>query len=321
MGALSPELSDLTDGRLEALPRPAELGSLNFTKSTEELQTAVRYLRALDAEPPAEVSDNNVSLGNSLVDQLRAVVQQMEAYDLQSPSASAEHPGIVNTAHSLRNQVLDNIRPQIRATEQQERLTATEAETLLSELRTARAEGQTIVSDLQVSAGRAAAGTLSGFYSGEATDRQDAANKFLIAGALVAATLLGLALWLLLTVHVDTSATSSQEWVELVRNLVVRLAILGLVSYALTFCVRGYRSNQHLAIMNKQKKVALDTYPLFFDATSLASEARDVITAALVQTVFSPADTGLLDSSGDRTIIEGQGSQLLTALIARRPTP
>jgi hypothetical protein len=71
----------------------------------------------------------------------------------------------------------------------------------------------------------------------------------------------------------------------------------------------------HLKVLNEQKKNALDTYSLFVDATT-SDAARDLVTGELVKSVFTPGETGYLDKSGDKTIIDSQSPIL--ALLGRR---
>jgi hypothetical protein len=78
----------------------------------------------------------------------------------------------------------------------------------------------------------------------------------------------------------------------------------------------------HLKVLNEQKQNALDTYSLFVDATT-SDAARDLVTGELVKSVFTPGETGYLDKSGDKTIIDSQSRSspfwAAAALRARHP--
>jgi len=133
---------------------------------------------------------------------------------------------------------------------------------------------------------------------------------------VLAAATVGLGIWLFSTLHVDLNARAGTEWAEFTRSLVVRLFFVGIATYALTFCVRGYRIGKHLQVVNEQKRNALDTYSLFTAAIT-SDTLRDVVTAELVKAVFASSDTGYLSETQDRTVVENQGSGILSLLLNR----
>jgi hypothetical protein len=125
----------------------------------------------------------------------------------------------------------------------------------------------------------------------------------------------GAAIPLFASLHVSLNLRGGTQWEQFVRDLVIRLFFLGILSYALAFCVRNYRVNKHLEVVNQQKTNALDTYPLLTEA-AISDTARDLIAAELVRTVFEPGDTGYLGEDQERTVIDNQAG-LLGAILNR----
>jgi hypothetical protein len=135
---------------------------------------------------------------------------------------------------------------------------------------------------------------------------------FLVGAAVSAAVVAILAIILFVTIK----DRPTSEWVAYIRDLGVRIFVLGIGLYVINFMVKGYRANQHLLVVNEHKANALKTFRLFQDAASGEGTTRDLITAELVKAVFAPDETGFLDHAPDRTVVEGQSG--LLALLAQQ---
>lgn len=184
---------------------------------------------------------------------------------------------------------------------------ATEALARAAEARDSYAELEARASKLLTEVGT---GELASFYSAQASKHQATARTVLkwLAGIIVALAAGGFVLLLTLP---DTS-----DFGALARELSTRLVVVGAVSYALVFTARLYRVNTHLQSVYEQKAKALETYMLFARGLE-GDDSRTAILAELVRAVFSPAETGLIDSAGERTVIES-ASPMLAALMSRR---
>jgi hypothetical protein len=132
---------------------------------------------------------------------------------------------------------------------------------------------------------------------------------------VVAAAILVYVGFVLVPIPIVTTDSTDVRWEEFLRNLIVRLVLLGLGSYIITLAARNYRVNMHLQVVNETKRNALNTFVLFSE--SVPEESRPLITAELVHAVFLPGDSGYLGESGEKTIVETPG---VTALLARPPT-
>lgn len=101
------------------------------------------------------------------------------------------------------------------------------------------------------------------------------------------------------------SVSDGSDWPIFAREVLLRAFVLGTVTYGLVFAARIYRTNSHLRAVYDQKSVALKTFVLFSQTLADQPEARTLILAELVRSVFSAAETGVLDKGGtDKTVID-----------------
>ena len=137
-------------------------------------------------------------------------------------------------------------------------------------------------------------------YSKQAANRGTAANR-----ALGAVIVFGVLLVVGGAIFVNTIPdTSEGQWTEFAREALLRAFVLGALSYGVVFAARIYRTNSHLRAVYDQKATALKTF-VVFSQTIDDPDARTLILAELVRSVFSAADTGVLDKGGtERTIID-----------------
>lgn len=170
--------------------------------------------------------------------------------------------------------------------------------------REARAEAETqrdrveqIRSALETVAEAAATLKLATIYDRRA--KSHAKTKWIaLAATGILAALLAAGGWALLA-----GLQSTDSWTELTRDALARAFVLGAASYAVVFASKVYRQNAHLQAVYEQKASALTTFNLF-DKTITDPSARIVVLGELVKSVFSSAETGVLDKTGDHTVVE-----------------
>lgn len=166
------------------------------------------------------------------------------------------------------------------------------------------AEVSTLASDM-------AAGKLSTQYARRANKHRRSAMRYLVA-TLATVTALGvLATCLLLSLDEEPDAAAT-----FARDLSVRVFVLGLGLYLLSFFARNYRVNQHLYVVNDQKAGALDTFLLF--SAGLSESASDLVTLELVQAVFASGDTGLVPPTSSSLMSDGGAASLAAVLLSDR---
>ena len=315
MSQLQGILDQLTDERLESLVQKDKFGELNFGPAVETLRSLVRIGHAFDAQPAEELPTQVVSNAVTYYSQLADIANQIEKVAVSDPNLSNTRQNLIAQTENVRDAIATAIRPHIRASEISSERSSAELKRLLDGAADLQRQAREILAQAQQASGTVGAGQLSGYYEAEATNHGKTAKGWLTAAVVASLVLIFMAVVLLVTISVPKDGTGNHQWLEYARDLVTRLVVLSFLSYAVAFCVRGYRANTHLRIMNQQKRNALDTYRLFADSMR-DDPARDVVTAAVVQTVFTPSETGYLEPVGEKTVLESQGN-LLAALISR----
>ncbi|MFD6163722.1 hypothetical protein ACFWFR_00920 [Oerskovia sp. NPDC060287] len=172
-----------------------------------------------------------------------------------------------------------------------------QAERLLTMAKEAATEHEALLVKVRELTSEAGTGELATHYKNQADDHRKAARWALIAVVVMAAAVVGVGWWLI------SHMPATEDWSVLVRNVLARAFVLGVLSFGVAFASRIYRTNTHLRAVYEQKANALRTFSLF--ARSVDDEdARSLILAELVRAVFSSADTGVLDKGSDHTIVE-----------------
>jgi hypothetical protein len=178
-------------------------------------------------------------------------------------------------------------------------------------------QGEELLTKLRKSVGDVGAANLAIYYRDQAKTHSDQARGFLIGSALALGIGILLGLWGL-RLEADTDRDQRhgpQGWGSFLRGLIVRVLLIGAVSYAIGFLTRNYRVNKHLQPVDETTRNALETFSLFSE--SVAPEDRPVLTAELARVVFAYVETRFLSASQEKTIVEtGPG---LSALLTQRP--
>ena len=113
---------------------------------------------------------------------------------------------------------------------------------------------------------------------------------FLFAGTL---TIVAAALLFLVWVR-DGQLTDA----DILQFVLAKVAILGVLTYGTVFSVRLYRSNAHLAAVNRHRQDALLTFRAFVEGTA-DQETKDQVLLAAARAAFGQTPTGLVSDKGD----------------------
>jgi hypothetical protein len=278
-----------------------------------------RELEAGESLAPGEVTTNvrNEILGGNFGQQIDNLVAGMEQYGATTDNPQAQREQFRATAEALRNQVIERLRPIIRTDEAKVQRTLAEVQQALNNLVATQAESVKQQSALAQSSAGTAASDLSEYYKAQAGGHAKTAKQFLYATAGAALLLAVLTVCFLFVKPPDyTSDKTADQWIEVTRNAVARLALLSIVGFGVAFCARNYRVNMHLEVLNKRRENALNTFGLM-QAGVVSDEARNIVVGELVRAVFTSEETGYLSTDSERTVIEAPGGAgMLTALSA-----
>ena len=156
-----------------------------------------------------------------------------------------------------------------------------------------------VAAEEALSAIRAAAAEAG--VSQEAATFRDAAGRYaglaqwwLVGAILGVAATIGAAFGLVLLWDVSGQISDA----EVLQIVLAKAAALAVLSYATINAVRLYRSNAHLAAVNRHREDALRTFQSFVDGTA-DDEVKDRILLAAANAAFGQTATGLIGDRGD----------------------
>ena len=95
--------------------------------------------------------------------------------------------------------------------------------------------------------------------------------------------------------------------------VLAKAAVLAVLVYATVTAVKMYRSNAHLAAVNRHREDALRTFRSFVEGTE-TDETKDQVLLAAARAAFGQVPTGLVTEKGDGAsvleVLGGIGSNL-----------
>ena len=148
----------------------------------------------------------------------------------------------------------------------------------------------------------------------EAAQRYEAvASRWLLgAGVAVVVTVVA-AFVLVLTWDIDGQVSEA----AVLQVVLAKAAVLAVLTYGTVTTVRLYRSNAHLAAVNRHREDALRTFRTFVEGTE-AGEIKDKVLLAAAHAAFGQTATGLIGDKGD----SGNALEVLDGIwgsLIRRP--
>lgn len=246
---------------------------------------------------PSDFSDQVLQRARTQVNELGVAANIMAAHNKQHVTGYQD----LQQAEQRIAQALEywrrEARPHVKGGTSDWAARGAEAEALLAKAREAAAEHEQLLVKVRDLTSEAGTGELATHYTKQAEDHRNAARLALGAVILMAAAVVLVGWWLI------SHMPATEDWSVLVRNVLARAFVLGVLSFGVAFASRIYRTNTHLRAVYEQKANALRTFSLFSRSVD-DEDARSMILAELVRAVFSSADTGVLDKGSDHTIVE-----------------
>jgi hypothetical protein len=295
----------------------ARLGSLAFDDAPEKVAAVSGILRDLRLEDWAQFDEG---FKNTLVAQAQALVntlEQMRALDASDPSAATHRENYQAQLDQFTEWFRSTAQPRaFRARLQDELKRADvdsgyeEADRLRRELGELREQLAQTRRDLEtigpvVEAGRAAAGAsgavdLAAEYRKQADDHKEAWElwRWILLGT--AAVAIAGSIAVVLIHHPQGQATSAAA----VSRFLIDLLVIGLLLYGVRLASLQFRVHRHLDATDRSKAAALATFGRIV-ASGAEASTRDAVATTLAQAVFTPGETGFIDSGSDHiTLVE-----------------
>lgn len=301
------------------------MGDLNLRPAVDLLRRTRDRLAAADVLEPLDIpmSVRGEVLGQNFRNEVTSLLDRMADYGPSTDNPAQARRQYLVEAVRLSDLVLERVVPITRTDETTVRRAMEEVRDLSDRLRQTQTEFEHSKADLEKqqavlaqSSASTAAADLSTYYESQAKKHAGTARSFFVSAVAAAIVLTVLTLWFLFWSPPDYSAAStSQQWIEVTRNSIARLALLSIVGYAVAFCVRNYRVNMHLEVLNKRRENALNTFGLM-QAGVTTDDARNIVVGELVRAVFTSDETGYLGAETERTVIESPGGAGMLSAVA-----
>lgn len=320
----------------EDLIRQENLGDKHFGSINEELMDLKRMIdEMIDIAETREVPKGLLQNLNKFTGHFVAFAKRIREYTLGKDPNFGDHTSIVNEVQryyqsaldSSRNEEPKNFLPTYNAFISLSREPHTEAETEYSQL---KSEAESLIESvkatenaLRSAASKRTVSDYSVIFEHQAKQhsfwrptlkrknnepRTGSAERFFLLGVASLCTLI-IALFI---VEVPPSDNLS-VWIP---ELITKLFILGILTFAARFAFRQYSVNKHLSTINKHRQNTLDSYRLFLESISDEDKgAKDLLMVEVAKAIFDQGDTGFL---GGKSADSGSPSVLeLTRLVQR----
>lgn len=312
-GQFEAVLEQLSDEKLTALRRD-ELAVMNLADAIPPLEAIRRDLHAANLTIPEDLPNNQVATAvQAISNQLPQLLTQMTQWNPASDNnPTSARNSFIQQARDIRNTVAIHLRPYVRpdfssAEETAQRLSGLEEglRELVAHATETIQTANTTLDELRTQAVKTAASRVSGYYKQAEESHRNTARNYLIAAGLLSALLIAA---VLLIFQQSTNTTTGTDIAGAIRDLAARILVLLVLTAAVAFSARNYRINKHLEVLNHTRYNALETFQLFI--SGVTDDARNIVVSELVRAVFSPGDTGYMNTDREQTIVDNPGSAL-----------
>ena len=315
----------------EELVRTQELGTaLDFSEFRENFEDLQQFSR--------EVEGMNLSLlSRSILDEILASARTIQPtlQDIMnySPSSGADYrsslmQALMTRHDSFRRLVLPFTGYLAWSSSRQERarleslisgfqsrseqtiadLTA-RAEALSEEASDYRSRAEEALAAIREAAAEAGVSQEAATFHEAAERYSKTATKWLWASVAAALVTIGAAFGLVLAWAADGEITDA----DVLQLVLVKAAMLAVLTYGTITAVRLYRSSAHLAAVNRHREDALRTFQTFVSSTA-SDETKDQVLLAAARAAFGQVPTGLVTDKGDGAsvleVLAGSGGNL-----------
>ncbi len=288
-------------------------GDLNFNEIHHEIAAIQQVARDIEL---AKVEWLSPSVLNSLREPLKQchhILNRIISFVGTRNDSPKEHQELVELARNRAETLMDIAAPALAYTlivggnlllhhQQQVEVLAARAQAVQQETETLRlrminaaTEADGALKEVRGSAARAGIGVYISTFAREANVREREARFWLAISGVAAA--FGLAAILTLFVRYEIPADAKSG--SLVQLVLLRIVVVTFVSFLPLWCIRNYRNQRHLGIVNRHRETALATFQTFVAATT-DEGTRNAVLLEATRCIFAPAQTGYL--GGDESM-------------------
>ncbi len=259
-----------------------------------ELRLIKELLASLGRQDPIYEPPGIAKEVNGRLRQLLRIGKAVAAApEVQTPAQITE---LATMVESARKWFVSDVDPFIRRSDPEAAAAAlADVEAKRKEIDAAAVEAKAALATIRGKAGEKAALSLAGYFGTQATKHEKAANLslWLTAGALTALLAAVGAFSLVWPIG------PTNDWINLAREGLPRLFVLGVFAYGVRFVVRNYTINKHLQVTNELRANILCTYPALVASMS-DDDKKGRIAILLAQAAVTSTEGGYLHFPEDK---------------------
>ena len=173
----------------------------------------------------------------------------------------------------------------------QSRETAAETNRELEEL---KSQGDEIIRGIRATSAEVGVSQEAATFHEAAGRYTRASYWYLAAAVLLALATIGAGVAIIFAWNTSGDITDA----SVLQLVLVKTAILAVTTYGTVTAIRFFRSNTHLAAVNRHREDALRTFKTFVEGTE-STEIKDKILLAAAHAAFGQTSTGLVSDKGD----------------------
>ena len=169
-------------------------------------------------------------------------------------------------------------------------------QSLTGQAETLVGKAQTLYEKAQETLRTASVATHAGHFETRANSARHASWAWLTFAIVLAGGTIWVAFDLLQIAQPTATSVVAQQGTgvdlsQMISFLAVRVFVLSILTYGITFCARNYSSNRHNFTVNSHRKDALSSFEAFVQSTDIPA-VKDAVLLQATQAIFSPQSTG-----------------------------
>jgi hypothetical protein len=311
---INEELQKLKDINFSSLARVEELGrDYNFKEATTTLQKIYEDLDNIAAnESLIRLSKSQEDRIFSIAHRVREYADQIQNFVLKGneTNASNQHAEIHKSVRNLLEEDVEFLEPTLERIEfkklrpnevQSDIAKATEykneLERLLKDAKNSKENFDTTIKDIRDSLGAEGADVSGRDFQQQANEHQEAADKWFKGSIVAMLVFVVLISWLFFDSRFNLEKAEN-NYARIVQIGIFKIVLISIGYLVIYQCIKNYRVNKHLYVLNKHRQLTLSVYKLMTGATS-DPEQSHIILGHASKAIFDPNTTGYLDGGDD----------------------
>ncbi|UPT96298.1 hypothetical protein J4G48_0046020 [Bradyrhizobium barranii subsp. apii] len=286
------------------LPRREDLGrEWSFEAAVAPAERAIALFQLVPEHVVPLLPPSARNQLRAAADTVYSLFEQIRNFSAQTPNATAERQGLINSLRDNYETWFNQIQPSLvfstsiqrdfSRLENEARAAAQSAKDEAARLTAALAEhskeAERVLEDVRRVAAEQGVGFQAAYFKSEAEKHDAAARTWRVWITLAAALVAVVAAASLFVSKVDL--LKPQDAYEAIQLLAAKLVIFTTAGYLVVLCARNFLAHTHNAIVNRHRQNALLTFQALVDAAK-GEDKKDIVLTQAAACMFAPQETG-----------------------------